>query len=118
MELLRIYTDEGEVVIRQQPRYRSYEAMIILKPHLSDEEVQKMIDRYREYMTSNGAEIINIENWGKKNFAYEMDGLKEGIYIIISYKANPSFTEELNNQLRLDINVHRHMIVRTDKKED
>ncbi len=118
MDLLRIYTPEGEVVVKQISKPRSYEAMVILKPELSDEEVTETIKKYEEMISSLGGEIINIENWGKKKLAYEMDKKREGIYVIINFKLLPEHVETINRSMRLDGNVHRHMIVRINPKED
>ena len=119
MELLRIYTDEGEVVVRKVSTPRSYEAMVILKPHLSDEQVAEAIKSFENMIVETyGGEMISVENWGKRRFAYEMDKEREGIYVILSFKVLPQHAEKINRALRLDPRVHRHMIVRLNKKED
>ena len=118
MELLRIYTDEGEVVVTQISKPRTYEAMMILKPNLTDEEVEESIQKYTNMIQEAGGEIINLENWGKRRLAYEMDKEREGIYIIINFKVKPEHVDSINKSMRLDPKVHRHMIVRVNKNED
>ena len=48
----------------------NYESIFIIKPTLSDEETEKVIQKMRDIITSGGGEVVNVENWGKKKLAY------------------------------------------------
>ena len=60
--------------------------------------------------------IDNVEDWGKRKLAYEINGLTEGDYTLIDFHADPANIAELDRVLRINDAVVRHMIVaRTDR---
>lgn len=91
-----------------------YEMVVILKDQLEDETRQKAIDRLVEAIESNG-EVTNIDEWGSRKLAYEIDYNKKGYYTIIQYKADPSVVAEVERRARILDAVIRYMTVR---KED
>ena len=68
-------------------------------------------------ITSEGGQIDNVEDWGKRKLAYEIDGLAEGDYTLINFHAEPTQIAELDRVLRINDTVKRHMIVRAQEKE-
>ena len=54
---------------------RKYEIMYIIRPTVEDEAKKALIERFDEVLTSNGAEIIESKEWGKRRLAYEIDDL-------------------------------------------
>ena len=60
--------------------------------------------------------VDNVDNWGKRKLAYEIDGLTDGDYTLIDFHADPANVAELDRVLRINDAVVRHMIVkRTDR---
>ena len=61
--------------------------------------------------TAGEGTVDNVDNWGKRKLAYEINNLSEGDYILIDFHANPDHIAELDRILRINDNVQRHMIV-------
>lgn len=92
---------------------RSYETMFIVKPGLTPEEADKVAEEVSALISSNG-EVISLDKWGKRKFAYEIEHLTEGYYYVIQFNAQGSFIAELERRLKLNDNVLRHLVVRND----
>ena len=54
-----------------------YETVFILNPVLSEDQIREAVDKYTDFLKSNGAEIINVEKWGLRKLAYLIDKKKE-----------------------------------------
>ena len=65
-----------------------YETVFILTPVLSDDQVKEAVGKYRDFLTSNGAEILYEENWGMKKLAYAIEKKSSGFYVVFGYKAD------------------------------
>ncbi len=91
---------------------RRYELMIILDPNQSDEVVQEQIDKIEALITgTEGGEILNIDNWGKKRLAYEIQGRPFGVYIVFDFNMDPTGSTELERHCRLDALNLRHLLL-------
>ena len=66
---------------------------------------------YELLITAGEGTVDNVDNWGKRKLAYEINNLSEGDYILIDFHANPDHIAELDRILRINDNVQRHMIV-------
>jgi small subunit ribosomal protein S6 len=58
---------------------RAYEATYILSPELDEEQLTQAQEKFKDMVTKNGGEIVNIESWGKRKLAYEINKKNEGI---------------------------------------
>ena len=63
---------------------KNYETVFILNPALSEEQVEKAVDKYEKYLKSNGAKIVSKEIWGLKKLAYTIQNKNSGFYKEIS----------------------------------
>ncbi len=91
----------------------NYEAMFILRPDLEEEKVAEIMDRFRALVENRGGEVIRLEKWGKRRLAYEIQHLREGLYIILRFKGNTEIVQELDRVFKISDEIIRHMIVRT-----
>ena len=66
-----------------------YEADFFFAPVLSDDQMKEAVSKFRDFLTNNGAEIINEENWGLKKLAYANEKKSTGFYILMEFKAQP-----------------------------
>ncbi|MFS0575822.1 30S ribosomal protein S6 [Sporosarcina sp. 179-K 3D1 HS] len=94
---------------------RTYEIMYIIRPTVEDEAKKALIDRYDEILTSNGAEIIESKEWGKRRLAYEIDDLHEGFYQLVKVNAGTEAIDEFTRLANINEDILRHMAVRLDK---
>jgi small subunit ribosomal protein S6 len=95
---------------------RPYEALYIVNPNLSDEEVAAIIEKYKAAVEAEGAEVETAERWEKRRLAYEVKGQTEGSYVLMTFKAEAKAASELDRLFRIADDVLRHIIVRTDEK--
>lgn len=93
---------------------RKYEIMYIIRPTLEDEARKTLIDRFDEILSSNGAEIIESKEWGKRRLAYEIDDLREGYYQLVTANAGPEAIDEFTRLANINEGILRHMAVRLD----
>jgi small subunit ribosomal protein S6 len=82
---------------------------------LSEEIVKETIEKFRTYMTENGAEIIHEDNWGLKKLAYPIEKKSTGFYHLTEYKAPGDLINKLELQYKRDERVMRFLTVSLDK---
>ncbi|OGW58383.1 MAG: 30S ribosomal protein S6 [Nitrospirae bacterium RIFCSPLOW2_12_42_9] len=93
----------------------TYESIFILKPTLSDEDVQKTVNKLEGIVKQSG-ELISAENWGKKKLAYEVMKEKKGIYVLLRFLGKGELVLELEKNYRFDDSVIKFLTVKLDKK--
>jgi len=86
-----------------------------LTPVLSDQQAKEAVDKFRDFLTADGAEIVNVENWGLRKLAYPIEKKSTGIYALIEFKAAPTLIAKLETQYRRDERVIRYLTFRQDK---
>ena len=97
----------------------NYETIFLVKPSLSDEEVQKTIEKIKGVIQKSGGEFTQAENWGKKKLAYEVRKEKRATYILLHFKGRGSLVTELERNYRLDESIIKFITLKVDgeKKE-
>ena len=95
---------------------KRYECAVIFAPTVGSDVLENSTKKYAEIITSRGGSLAELDNWGKRTLAYEIQYHREGYYYFYRFQAKNDVLEELNRQLRIDENVIRHMIVRDDPK--
>jgi small subunit ribosomal protein S6 len=93
---------------------RKYELMIIIDPETDDRQVPGMVDQYAKVITDDGGTVENIDIWGRRRLAYEIDKKTEGIYALVDINAEPSTVQELDRQLGISEQVMRRKVMRAD----
>ena len=92
-----------------------YETVFILTPVLSDAQMKEAVEKFANVLTSNGAEIVNSEEWGLKKLAYPIDKKSTGFYSLIEFNAEPTVIAKLETAFRRDERVLRWLTFRQDK---
>jgi small subunit ribosomal protein S6 len=90
----------------------NYEMMYILRPDLSDEQVEETVTKYKNFITEYGAEDIKIQNRGKKRLAYPINRNLDGIYIQMNYQATGKQVAPLERAMRLSEEVIRYLTIK------
>jgi small subunit ribosomal protein S6 len=93
---------------------RSYELMVILDPDLEERTVAPSLDTYLNVVRKDGGSVDNVDVWGRRRLAYEIDKNAEGIYAVVTLQAEPATVKELDRQLSLNESVLRTKVVRPD----
>lgn len=95
---------------------KAYELLFFVAPSIDEESRLAAFKRIETTIAANNGSIDNVDNWGKRKLAYEINNLTDGDYTLIDFHAEPESIEELNRVLRITDAVERHMIVaRTDR---
>lgn len=92
-----------------------YETMFILKPDLSDEQYDSLVDKVKGILGGQQAEVININRMGRRRLAYEVKKLREGYYVLCNYAGSPAATQELERNFRISDDVIRYLIIKEDE---
>lgn len=95
---------------------RRYELMIILDSDLEERTVAPSLDTYLNVVRQDGGTVENVDIWGKRRFAYEINKKSEGIYAVVELTAEPKTVKELDRQLSLNESVVRTKVTRPDVK--
>ena len=88
---------------------RPYEVLVIVDPRPADEEVAALLTQLGEQVKTLGAEVVKMENWGKRRLAYDIRKQREGTYAVFEVSAEPAMVKEFERQLRLNENVLRFL---------
>lgn len=96
---------------------KAYELLFFVDPAVTEEQRAGVMKRTDEAITTSGGKVDNVESWGKRKLAYEIDKLTEGDYTLINFHAEPTQISELDRVLRINDAVKRHMIVRRPDHE-
>jgi small subunit ribosomal protein S6 len=91
---------------------RAYELMVILDPDLEERTVAPSLDTYLNVVRSDGGTVENVDIWGRRRLAYEIDKNAEGIYAVVTLQAEPATVKELDRQLTLNESVLRTKVIR------
>ena len=94
---------------------RPYEVMIILDPDLEERTVAPSLDTYLNVVRQDGGSVDNVDVWGKRRLAYEINKKNEGIYAVVNFTANSDATVELDRQLKLSEAVMRTKVLRAEE---
>lgn len=95
---------------------KAYELLFFVAPTIDDESRAGVMKRIETAVTDGKGQIDNVDEWGKRKLAYEINGLADADYTLIDFHADPDSIAELDRVLRINDAVVRHMIVaRTDR---
>ena len=92
-----------------------YEVTYLLRPHLEEADVDARSAAVADALKGAGGEVVSIEKLGKKRLAYEVQDVREGIYVVMRFRSEPEAAKELERQLGLNEDVMRSILVKVDK---
>ncbi|GAB2607524.1 30S ribosomal protein S6 [Belliella aquatica] len=94
---------------------KNYETVFILTPVLSDVQMKDTVDKFVNLLKEQGAEIVNVENWGLKKMAYAIQKKSTGFYVLIEFKAEPTLIKKFELEIRRDEKILRFLTTAFDK---
>ena len=93
---------------------RHYEVMVILDPDLEERTVAPSLDTFLNVIRQSGGNVENVDIWGRRRLAYEIQKKSDGIYAVIDMTCEPSAVKELDRQLGLNESILRTKVMRPD----
>jgi small subunit ribosomal protein S6 len=88
--------------------------MFVLKSDLEEEQINSLVERFSQVIATQGGTVENVDRWGKRRLAYEVEGFHEGYYVIIRFQGGPAVASELDRTFRITDSVLRQVILRAD----
>ena len=95
---------------------RKYEIMYILNASLEEAARNELMNTLHAIITDDGGEIDKIDDWGIKEFAYRIEDMTKGYYVVVTFHSGNEAVAELDRICRINQNVVRHMIVNLEEK--
>ncbi len=92
----------------------SYELLYIVKADMEEEARAALISRFSDLIVAAGGEITESDEWGKKKFAYPINYVNEGYYVLVNFKSQSTLIAELERNFRITEDTIRFMIVKKD----
>lgn len=92
-----------------------YELAVAVSAKIEDDERAATIDKVKAYVERFGGQITNIDEWGKRRLAYEVQHMKEAFYYFIQFNAEPAAPAEIEDNIRIMENIVRFLCVRQDE---
>ena len=93
---------------------RKYETIFVAQPSLDDEAVKALIEKFKGVIENGGGTVENVDFWGKRRLAYEINKVNEGFYTLINFTADAELPKELDRVFRITDGVIRHIIVKEE----
>ena len=91
----------------------SYEGMFIVSLANGEEAAKATVNKFTSLISAN-AEVVKIDEWGKRRFAYPIEDMNEGYYVVATFKSEGDFPAEMQRLMNIDESVLRAMVIRLD----
>ena len=91
----------------------SYETMFIVDPTNGEDAIKATVTKFTGLISSN-AELVEVNEWGKRRLAYPINDKSEGYYTIVTFKSEPSFPAELERRFNIDEEILRYLVIKLD----
>ena len=93
-----------------------YELAVVISAKIEDDERAATFEKVQRIITKHGGTITNVDEWGKKRLAYEVQKMREAFYYFIQFDGQATVPAEIESRIRLMENVVRYLVVRQDEK--
>lgn len=93
---------------------RKYEVMYIIKDSVEADKRTELIESLAEIITREGGNVTKTDEWGMRDFAYEIDDMTKGYYVVVKFEADNKVVNEFDRLMRINPNVVRFMITRDE----
>lgn len=91
---------------------RKYEVMYIINASVEEEKRSALINDLNGIIIREGGKINKTDEWGMKDFAYKIDDMTKGYYVVVAFEADNACVKEFDRLMRINANVVRFMITR------
>jgi small subunit ribosomal protein S6 len=91
---------------------RDYEIVYVIRPDIPEENIESIIEKINQLITSQGGEVLGTERWGKRKLAYPIKHHLEGYYVLSRFKTRPEASRDIEANLRISEEVLRFLVVK------
>lgn len=93
-----------------------YELPYVIDGVLGEDEIADLVERVSAYITGNGGEIVEVDEWGMRRLAYPIKKRKSGYYVVVYFRAPGSLIAKLERAMKLNDRLLRYLTLRYDAK--
>ncbi len=97
---------------------RHYETLFIISPEVSEDDIDRLLDRYVGILEERGGFVAKVDKWGRRRLAYEVKKFRKGYYVLFDYGAEPPAVAEMERNFKIDEKVIRYLTVKQDDHFD
>ena len=91
-----------------------YELALVVNAKIEDEAREAVVEKAKGYVARYGGTVTNVDEWGKKRLAYEVQKMREGFYYFIQFEADATCPAEVERHVRIMDNVMRYLVVKKE----
>ena len=91
-----------------------YELALVVNAKAEDDVRTATVEKAKEYITRYGGVVTEVEDWGKKRLAYEIQHMREAFYYFIQFEAEATCPAEVERHVRIMDNVLRYLVVKKE----
>ena len=104
----------GPETIRRCKTINKYELAVVVSAKLEDEARADVIEKVKALITRFGGNVTDVDEWGKRRFAYEIQKMTEGYYYFVHFEAETTVPGEVEQRIRIMDNVLRYLCVKQE----
>ena len=91
-----------------------YELALVVNAKIEDEERAQVIEKVKDMITRFGGNVTDVDEWGKRRLAYEIQKMKEAYYYFVHFEADATVPGEIEQRIRIMDNVLRYLCVKQE----
>lgn len=93
---------------------RKYEIMVLVDSDVDERQVPALIEKHLEVITKGGGTVDNVDHWGRRRLAYEINKKSEATYAVVQISAEPAVVAELDRLMSIDEKIVRTKVLRLE----
>lgn len=91
---------------------RKYEVMVLVDSDVDERQVPALIEKHLEVITKGGGTVDNVDHWGRRRLAYDINKKSEASYVVVQISAVPALVAELDRLMTIDEKIVRTKVLR------
>ena len=91
-----------------------YELAVVVSAKIEDDARAEVVEKVKALVSRFGGKVTDVDEWGKRRFAYEIQKMKEGYYYFIHFESDSTVPGEVEQRIRIMDNVLRYLCVRQE----
>ncbi len=97
---------------------REYELIFIVKPDVTDEAAQSIVDRTSKIVTDAEGTVLNVDDWGNRRLAYDIKDFGKGHYFVLTFLGDSRAVDEIERTLKIDEQILRFLTIKVGERVD
>lgn len=94
---------------------KGYEVMYLLDPEYAEEGLEEKKERLKAIVEGGNGKVQSVDEWGKKRLAYEINGVNEGVYLLIEFNASSEDVDDISEMSNVEEGVIRYQVFRNEE---